>query len=711
MSVTAAELLVKVGWDDSEVERGAVNTEGKLGKLGGVLGTAVAGVGMAAVGVGAASVKSFMTMQDAMVPIGTLLGTNTEGFNALKDGIKGMVASSPDSPEELGSAAYMILSAGISDTELALKALQDATDLAGAGLGTTAEATDLITSAMNSFKNENLNSQKAAETFFGTIASGKTTTSDLAQGFGQIAPLAASAGVGFTDLMAATAALTSTGQSASTAYAGIKGALSGIIKPTADAQKAADELGISFNQQHLAAVGLPAFLDEIKNATGGNVDQMARLFGSVEGLNSVLALTGPQAETFAGNLTNIGEAGAKMAERAAETDETVSARFATMKNKVMVVLADLGEKGFGALFNLWDRFGPTVMNFVNQVVDGMKLFVGTFTGAGADVDGMSKGMMNSIIDFAITAHDIFHTKIVPAFNTLRDVAQTVIGFIVENWPAISSILSEVWEVIKSILELWWAAWSTTIENISEMWNRWGDETMAVVQRVFEILAPLVEGALKVVSGIIKTITNLIQGDWGEAWDSFKGIFSSAWFGIKDAISAAFAGLPGLVWDGLQALGGLISSGMEAIVDYIRGLPGRIGSIAVGMFDGIVDAFRDAINWIIGGWNNLEFSMPEFDTKIPGVGTVGGWTIGTPNIPYLAMGGTIAKSGWTVVGERGPEPVWLPQGAQVRPNGSDAPMSIGSVTVHMPIGSNGEDVVRALKKFQRTNGPIPISVRG
>jgi hypothetical protein len=46
--------------------------------------------------------------------------------------------------------------------------------------------------------------------------------------------------------------------------------------------------------------------------------------------------------------------------------------------------------------------------------------------------------------------------------------------------------------------------------------------------------------------------------------------------------------------------------------------------------------------VISGWNNLSFSIPSVD--IPGVGTVGGGTINTPNIPYLQTGGFTQAEG-------------------------------------------------------------------
>lgn len=54
----------------------------------------------------------------------------------------------------------------------------------------------------------------------------------------------------------------------------------------------------------------------------------------------------------------------------------------------------------------------------------------------------------------------------------------------------------------------------------------------------------------------------------------------------------------------------------------------------------------------------------------------------------AMGGMGSKSGW----------------------GGAVYYSTQNVTVNMPPGSNGEDVVRALRTWQRHNGPIPVAVR-
>lgn len=185
-------------------------------------------------------------------------------------------------------------------------------------------------------------------------------------------------------------------------------------------------------------------------------------------------------------------------------------------------------------------------------------------------------------------------------------------------------------------------------------------------------------------------------------ETFRKIVQAAWRGIKIAALAVWNWMKGTLWPGIQAVWDGIVAGaklvwkgiqlyfgfwkgiflkvigwvlnvyngtthqLNRLVSFVAGLPGRIGRAAAGMWNGFKNAFRSAINWIIGKWNGLSFNVPSINTHIPGIGRVGGFSLGTPNIPYLATGGTATRSGLAVVGERGPELLNLGRGAQVTP---------------------------------------------
>ena len=82
--------------------------------------------------------------------------------------------------------------------------------------------------------------------------------------------------------------------------------------------------------------------------------------------------------------------------------------------------------------------------------------------------------------------------------------------------------------------------------------------------------------------------------------------------------------------------------------------------------------------MIGGWNNLSFSIPSVD--IPGLGSVGGGTLNTPNIPYLETGGFTTAQGLAMLH---PDEMVLPLSNS---NGINA---LASAMKAAGIGGNGE----------------------
>jgi len=124
-----------------------------------------------------------------------------------------------------------------------------------------------------------------------------------------------------------------------------------------------------------------------------------------------------------------------------------------------------------------------------------------------------------------------------------------------------------------------------------------------------------------------------------------------------------------VWSGIKEFFG---SALDYIVALVQGWAKIFGSIfegvkkvVLGVWDGIVDGIKKAINWVIGGINTFirglnKIKIPDW---VPGVGGKG---LNIKEIPLLAAGGEITQRGHAIVGEAGPELLELPQGAKVKP---------------------------------------------
>ena len=134
--------------------------------------------------------------------------------------------------------------------------------------------------------------------------------------------------------------------------------------------------------------------------------------------------------------------------------------------------------------------------------------------------------------------------------------------------------------------------------------------------------------------------------------------------------------------------------VDNLVGYLGGLGSRVTQATSGMFGGITEAFRDAINWVISAWNNLSFSVPG--VNIPGIGKVGGATIATPNIPMLAHG-AIVKGGQggvlAMIGEGRQDELVVPLN---RAGGGGFGTTI-NVTVVAPVGASSRDIGRELQR--------------
>lgn len=179
--------------------------------------------------------------------------------------------------------------------------------------------------------------------------------------------------------------------------------------------------------------------------------------------------------------------------------------------------------------------------------------------------------------------------------------------------------------------------------------------------------------------IVLAIVALVAGIW-LLWEN-SSAFRDFWIAVWDAIWGAIKAVgrwfkdtlwPWMkdVWDKIKGAAGKakdwIVEKWDAMIGFFKGLPAKLKAAAKGLWDGIKNSFKSALNWIIGKWNNLSFRIPGI--SVPGLGQVwGGATLSTPDLPYMATGGTTTRGGMAMVGERGREAVYLPAGASVQPN--------------------------------------------
>lgn len=378
--------LTLVAFDKmSKVIRDAVNTsnsefdkmQNKIKNLASDLekvGKAATIVGGSLMAFSAANLKLAADFSAGMTNVSTLIDTNVENFDAMKEEVLQIAKRTPVALDGLTSALYDIRSAGIS-ANMQFEVLEKSAQLGLTGLGSTSEAVDLVTSSLNAFNLKGKEAEKLYDTIFKTVKFGKTTISGIAQGFGSVAGTVAASNIKLDDYLAAVAALTTTGQPAAQAHHQLKAAIAGMLRETDDSKKVFNTLGVkSFKELIQKSGGMVNAFKAITNCVGGNESAILSLFGSTMAYNAVLGLTTKQNKAYVETLNSMRYGVSLIDEGYQKQYNTEHAMMQRLKNMSQVIGIQLGEALAPAFGKVLD-FGESTLNLLDKMSPQMKSFV------------------------------------------------------------------------------------------------------------------------------------------------------------------------------------------------------------------------------------------------------------------------------------------------------------------------------------------------
>lgn len=549
-----------------------------------------AALAAAAVGVTAYAVKISDDFDTAFGEIATLIGQPADNLRDFQDQILSYSETSSASLDAITSATYSAISAGI-DYKESLELLAAAEQLSIAGRADLGETTTALVSTLNAFGASADQAGEFADTFFTAVQLGQTTIPELASSIGRLAPIASAAGLSFEEMAAAIATITAeTGTSTPEAITGIRAAITSLLKPTKEASDIAAELGIEFNAAALESRGFAGVLEEVAEKTGGNTETIAKLFGSVEALAPVLALTGNASEKFAENLGKFQD-NAGSAERASkELTDTLGLLAQTLRNSLNSALIGLGS-------NLTDEtrsIVTSITSIFNSLGDEIKLDDGAFAPIIQGLEGLAQTIDEKLqaiaANFPEALAGLDLTQLLAAFSDLGDE------------------LDDLFVGLFGDIDL------TTVEGLE-----------SALQRVVDAFTALVN----ISSGIANGLEPLFRAI-GEGIERFEDLDETTKKNVGeilglgkaiDTVLPAFSGLAsglGAVGTGLTALAG--AQGFKAVIsnlETVKGLGasvgkyGLVGAALVGagglgfaigdqINDKIIGPLEDALGQTLGG---------------------------------------------------------------------------------------------------------------
>ena len=396
---------------------------------------------------GRESVQAASAFEKSMGNVSTLVDTNVESMESMGKSVRELAARTPVELGQLSSALYDIRSAGVSAGD-AMSVLESSAQLGVAGLATTAEAANIMTSAVNAFAAEGLSANEISDILFKTVKAGKTTLAELTAQFGGVAPAAAAAGVSLADLQASTAAITTLGTPAAAAQTQLKQALTEMQKPGTELSKIFKQLGAKDGIDLIkTSGGLGNAFKLIKEEAEASGMTVAQVTGSVETASAILALGGTVNESYTATLADM-TTGANAVNAAFEKQaQTADAQFQVMQNACEDVKIEIGNALMPVLLDaaegLRDFMGgideDTIRNLgkalaiaatgfagfkFGQLVQGLAATVQGMKGVTFSVQGLSKAVAANpfgLIATALATLIAYAPDIIDMFSDVTDL--------------------------------------------------------------------------------------------------------------------------------------------------------------------------------------------------------------------------------------------------------------------------------------------------
>lgn len=289
-----------------------------------------------------ASVKAAADFESQLNTINTIARATPEGLDAIGDSIRKIARDTGIPLEDLTQGYYDLLSAGIKAAD-ATNVLEAANRLSIGGLSTSAEAVDLLTTAINVYGGDASKAAQFSDEFAKAIERGKVTAADLAASYAQVAPLAKELGIDNAELAAGYARLTASGTDASEAATQMASALTALLKKTPDLEKL--EKATDKNYAAIAgSKGLNVALEEMRTDADKAGIALVDLVGRKEALLYILQTTGPNLAAYNADLAAMGDAAGTAAGQMAERQKGLNFQLARLKALAIDAGITIGSK-------------------------------------------------------------------------------------------------------------------------------------------------------------------------------------------------------------------------------------------------------------------------------------------------------------------------------------------------------------------------------
>lgn len=609
----------------------------------------VAGFGLAA--------KKSIDFDDSMRKVKATSGATGKEFNLLRDKALEMGAKTKFSASESAEALQYMSLAGW-DTKDMLNGIDGVMQLAAASGEDLGQVSDIVTDGLSAFGLKAKDSSHFADVLAQTSSKANTDVSGLGEAFKYVAPVAGSFGFSVEDTSIALGLMANSGVKASQAGTALKSMMTKLAKPTGEAKKTMESLGISITDSEGKMLPFRDIMDQLRGSLGGlsKAQQSAAvktLFGQ-EAMSGILPIINASDEDYQKLTKSIDNSAGASKRMSDEMEGGIGGSIRKMKSAIESMAISIGDvlaphirRAADFLAMLADKF-TSMPGWVKTGVVGLGVFAaslgplilttGMFTAAlgsimttlGPLMTGIVKagGVMNFLgikapfaakgltlvggafkfmlgpVGLAIAAVVAIGTAFVVAYKkseTFRNIVHTVIDPAVNAFKNLWNTAKEVFNSLKSLLS---GNTLPTVDLLSKIMPK------ATANRVTVNLMKVRQTFINVFNAIWN-FGREIGGKIASFWKQNGDDVIQAFVNIGNFFKGFFIELRNLIGPNLRELGTLVKTiftniivptiqiAMKVIWEVMKFLWPLIKTLIVDTWNNIKNIIKGALDVILG----------------------------------------------------------------------------------------------------------------
>lgn len=379
--------------------------------------------------------------------------------------------------------------------------------------------------------------------------------------------------------------------------------------------------------------GLQVFDDFLASAQGQDV--LVTLFEALNqvgaSFGTVLANIAPALPPIISGITGILSAVSPLLGPLSQLVGSVLTALAPILGIVAAAIQPL----IGPFTEVLGLLGPILVDAISTLMPIIELL--------ADLLGGALGVAIQLVASVLEA-------LAPIFTVILEALQPVIEALQPLFDVLGLIADLIGAVLGPLIQIFGEGLLWLVENVILPF------VIPIIEDLVEVLTVVLGGAvqslmeqfqlagqgLEIIWNFIRDTIVARAEEISTGWAVLVALFQIGWSTLNNQVFTPIKNGINTVKNVVSTALSGIRSGWDSFVAFIRGIPGRISSSLSNLFSPLASGFKSAINSVISGWNNLSFTVPSVD--LGALGSVGGFTVSTPNIPYLQTGGFTQAEG-------------------------------------------------------------------